>query len=90
MQDADKTRNRKTPRESRIGVDVIAALQASPHRDIDIEQPYFSGEDELSALLLAMVIDHCAGYSREDQRAGLTRAPHDRRRSRQLRRPIKC
>jgi hypothetical protein len=40
---------------------------------------YFSGEDELSALLLAMVMTHCAGYSREDQRAGLTsylHAPH--------------
>jgi hypothetical protein len=46
----------------------------------DVPSPaYFSGEDELSALLLAMVIDHCAGYSWDDQRAGLTsylHAPH--------------
>ena len=46
----------------------------------DVPSPaYFSGEDELAALLLAMVIDHCAGYSRDDQRAGLTsylHAPH--------------
>jgi hypothetical protein len=55
------------------GVDLIAALQSSPHRDIEIQpEPYFSGEDELAALLMAMVIDHCAGYSREDQQTGLT------------------
>ena len=46
---------------------------------VDEPERYFSGEDELAALLLAMVIDHCAGYSWEDQRAGLTsylHAPH--------------
>jgi hypothetical protein len=48
-------------------------------KSVDEPERYFSGEDELAALLLAMVIDHCAGYSREDQRAGLTsylHAPH--------------
>ena len=39
---------------------------------MDRPKPYFGGEEELSALFLAMVIDHCAGYSREDQQAGLT------------------
>ena len=29
---------------------------------------YFSGEDELSALLLAMVIDHCGSCSPEKRR----------------------
>jgi hypothetical protein len=46
----------------------------------DVPSPsYFSGEDELAALLLAMVINNCAGYSWNDQRAGLTsylHAPH--------------
>ena len=46
----------------------------------DIPSPAdFSSDDEFAALLLAMVIDHCAGYSWEDQRAGLTSylyAPH--------------
>lgn len=46
----------------------------------DVPSPaYFSSEDELAALLLAMVIDHCAGYSWEDQQAGLKSyldAPH--------------
>ena len=32
--------------------------------------PYFSGEDELAALLLAMVIAHCGAYSPEDQQGG--------------------
>jgi hypothetical protein len=40
--------------------------------DTNIEpERYFSGEDELSALLLLMVMDHCAGYSWEDEQAGL-------------------
>jgi hypothetical protein len=35
----------------------------------DAEPSYFSGEDELSALLLAMVIDHCGAYSPERRRS---------------------
>jgi hypothetical protein len=45
-------------------------------KSVDEPERYFSGDDELSALLLAMVIDHCAGYSRDDQRAGLTSYLH--------------
>jgi hypothetical protein len=43
----------------------------------DVPSPiHLSGEDELAALLLAMVIQHCAGYSREDQQAGLSSYLH--------------
>jgi hypothetical protein len=59
--------------KTRTGADLIAAVQSSPHRDIEIEpEPYFSGEDELSALLLAMVIAHCGAFSPEDQQGGFT------------------
>jgi len=55
------------------GIHLIAALQSSPHRDVEIQpEPYFSGEDELSALLLAMVITHCGAFSPEDQQGGFT------------------
>ena len=48
-------------------------------QDAAASLPSFSGEDELSALLLAMVIEHCHGHSWEDEKAGLTsylNAPH--------------
>jgi hypothetical protein len=53
----------------RTGANLVAALQASPHRDIDIEPERYRlhGEDWLAALLLAMVIDHCAGHSPEKE-----------------------
>jgi hypothetical protein len=63
----------------RTGADLIAALQASPQRDIELipedvtpmpdePEPYiFTGEDELAALLLAMVIDQCGSFSPEKE-----------------------
>jgi len=50
----------------------------NPPNDDDKEKPdplsltWYFGESELSALLLAMVMNHCAGYAWEDEQAGLT------------------
>jgi hypothetical protein len=39
---------------------------------VDEPKPYFSGEDELSALLLATLIAHCGAFAPEDEQGGFT------------------